>query len=419
MKSSPLPKIEIIAVGSELLSPHFQETNSLFLIQRLNDLGLEANYKTVVGDDWEDLTAAINNSISRARIVFIMGGLGPTQDDRTREALASVLHRRLLFRQDVFEQIQKRFQRRKISMPAVNKKQAYVLEGSDWLENKKGTAPGIWLETPSNIFAVLPGPPIELKSMFETSVWPRLTQFQQIYSLRKIFKITGLTESKIESLIQKEYPEDKDSRLSTLARPGQIEIHLFCRSQKDLAHAKKNMKELSRALLLKLGDNVFSTANEELEEVVGALLRKRKKSIAVAESCTGGYLAHRLTNVPGSSTYFLLGVVAYQNEQKNTLLHVPQELLEKHGAVSSEVAAAMAEGIRKRSSADYGLAITGIAGPGGGTADKPVGLVFTALASKHSTEVKKNLFLGERESIKFQSSQKALDMLHRYLIQSD
>jgi len=418
MKSSSIPKIEIIAVGSELLSPFFQDTNSLYLIERLNDLGLEANFKTTVGDDWDDLKLAIHNSLARARIVIIMGGLGPTRDDRTREALASVLKRKLLFRNDVFEQIHKRFQRRGIPMPSVNKKQAYVIEGSELLDNQKGTAPGIWMEIPSNIITALPGPPKELKPMFDVHVWPRLLKFQRIHSVRKILKITGLTESKVESLIQNDYPKDKDSRLSILAHPGQIEIHLLCQSQKDSAHAEKKMKTLSSTLINKLGEKVFSVSGEELEEIVGNMLRQRQETVAAAESCTGGYLGHRLTNVPGSSDYFLLGVVAYHNDQKRRLLRVPQGLLDKYGAVSSEVACAMANGIRERSSADYGLAITGIAGPGGSTADKPVGLVFTALAGKNHTEVKRNLFLGDREIIKFQSGQKALDMLRRYLLQS-
>ena len=418
MKSNSIPKIEIIAVGTELLSPHFQDTNSLYLIERLNDLGLEANFKTIVGDDMDDLKLAIHNSLARARVVFITGGLGPTKDDRTREALASVLKRKLLFRADVFEQIHKRFQRRRIPMPSVNKKQAYVIEGSELLDNQKGTAPGIWMETPSNIIAVLPGPPTELKPMFDVYMWPRLLKFLRIHSVRKTLKITGLTESKVESLIQNDYPKDKDLRLSTLARPGQIEIHLLCQSQINSAHAKKKMKALSSTLLFKLKENVFSTSGEELEEIVGNMLRQRQETVAAAESCTGGYLGHRLTNIPGSSDYFLLSVVAYQNDQKSRLLRVPQDLLDKSGAVSSEVACAMANGIREISSVDYGLAITGIAGPGGSTADKPVGLVYTALAGKNHTEVKRNLFLGDREIIKFQSSQKALDMLRRHLLQS-
>lgn len=417
MKSSSIPKIEIIAVGSELLSPFFQDTNSLYLIERLNDLGLEANFKTIVGDNLDDLLIAIRNSLARSHIVFIMGGLGPTNDDRTREALASVLERKLIFQKEVFEQIHQRFQHRGIPMPDVNKKQAYVIEGSELLNNQKGTAPGIWMETASNIITSLPGPPRELKAMFESCVWPRLLKFQRIYSVRKTIKITGFTESKVESLIENNYPKDKYSRLTILSHPGQIEIHLLCQSQKDSAHAKKNMEVLSTSLLNKLGDSVFSVSGEDLEEIVGNMLRRRQKTVAAAESCTGGYLGHRLTDVPGSSDYFLLSIVAYHNDQKIRLLYVPQDLLDKVGAVSSEVAIAMAVGIKKRSSADYGLAITGIAGPGGSSVDKPVGLVYTALAGPDHTEVKKNHFSGNREIIKFQSSQKALDMLRRHLLQ--
>ena len=418
MKPNPIPKIEIITVGSELLSPHFQDTNSLFLIERLNDLGLEPNYKTTVGDDWDDLKAALRDSLTRAQIVIITGGLGPTTDDRTREALASVLKRKLLFKEDVLERINKRFQHRRIPMPTVNKKQAYKIEGSEFLDNQKGTAPGIWVETPSNVITVLPGPPAELKAMFNKCVWPRLIKFQRIYSVRKTLKITGLSESGVESLIENDYPKDKDLRLSILSHPGQIEIHLVCQSKINSVAAEKKIEALSRTLLIKLGENVFSKSGEELEAIVGNLLKQRQKTVAAAESCSGGYLGHRLTNVPGSSDYFLLGVTAYQNDQKSRLLSVPQDLLDKYGAVSSEVACAMANGIREISSADYGLAITGIAGPGGSTVDKPVGLVYIALAEKNHTKVKKNLFLGDREIVKFQSSQKALDMLRRYLLQS-
>jgi len=418
MKSSLVPKIEIIAVGSELLSPFFQDTNSLYLIERLNDLGLEVNFKTTVGDDLDDLLPAIRNSLTRAHIVFIMGGLGPTNDDRTREALSSALKRKLVFQEKVFEQIHQRFQHRGIPMPSVNKKQAYVIEGSELLDNQKGTAPGIWMETSSNIITSLPGPPRELKAMFESCVWPRLLKFQKIYSVRKTIKITGYTESKVESLIENDYPKNKDSRLTILSHPGQIEIHLLCQSPINSAHAEKNMKALSTSLLTKLGKNVFSVSGEDLEEIVGKMLKERQKTVAAAESCTGGYLGHRLTDVPGSSDYFLLSIVAYHNDQKVGLLHVPQDLIDKNGAVSSEVANAMAVGIRNRSSADYGLAITGIAGPGGSTIDKPVGLVYTALAGPNHTEVKKNIFLGNREIIKFQSSQKALDMLRRHFLQS-
>ncbi|MGD2245344.1 MAG: competence/damage-inducible protein A [Candidatus Aminicenantes bacterium] len=412
------PKIEIIAVGSELLSPRFQDTNSLYLTERFNALGLEVSFKSIVGDDWDDLCLSIRNAIDRAYIIITVGGLGPTEDDRTKEAFASVLSRKLIFDNDLLQTIEGRFRRRGLSMPVVNKKQAYVIEGSETLENRNGTAPGIWMETDSNIIAILPGPPQELKPMFESSVWPHLQKFRQVFSARRVLKIAGLTESKIESLISDVYPKDRDLRLTTLAYPGQIEIHLTSRSRDSLEQAERKINSLKESLAHKLGWNIFSATGQNLEEVVGELLSQKKASLAVAESCTGGYLGHRITNVPGSSAYFLLGIVAYSNSQKNLQLGVPQDLIETHGAVSAEVAKAMASGVRKKAETDYGLAITGVAGPGGGTEEKPVGLVYTALAGETHLEVKRNIFLGEREFVKFQSSQKALDMLRRYLLKS-
>lgn len=412
------PKVEIIAVGSELLSPYFQDTNSLFLTGRFNDLGLEVSFKSIVGDEWADLCLSISVALDRAHIVIAMGGLGPTKDDRTREAFASVLDRKLVFKKSLLQKIEGRFRRRGMSMPAVNKKQAYVIEGSEILDNPNGTAPGIWMETGSNLIVILPGPPQELKPMFDASVWPRLKKFQRIFSVRKVIKITGLTESKIESLIADLYPAGKNLRLTTLAYPGQIEIHLLSQSIKSFEQAGKNLETLKAALLTKLGQNVFSTDGNELEAVVGEILTRNKETLAVAESCTGGYLGHRITNVPGSSNYFHSGIVAYSDSQKNQLLGVSLELIEMHGAVSRETAEAMAAGIRNRAGVDYGLAITGIAGPGGGTPEKPVGLVFTAVAGKTFVKAARNVFLGGRETIKFQSSQKALDMLRRYLLQS-
>jgi nicotinamide-nucleotide amidase len=411
-------KIEIMAVGSELLTPYFQDTNSLFLTERLNDLGLEVTYKTIVGDEWDDLVLAINQAISRADIIIAMGGLGPTRDDRTKEAWATVLERKLIFHKELLQKIEKRFKRRGLSMPEVNKKQSYVIDGARILENRNGTAPGLWLDMGPKKIILLPGPPHELKPMFEASVWPRLQQSRTDYTGRKVLKIAGLTESKIETFILDLYPDDPYLRLTTLAYPGQIEIHLTSRSKKSQEQANNSVQKLEKRILGRLEDNVFSTSGEELEEVVGKLLRLNKKTLAVAESCTGGFLGHRLTNIPGSSDYFLLGVVAYSNEAKINVLAVPPALIEKYGAVSSQAAEAMAQGIREKARADLGVAVTGIAGPSGGTPEKPVGLVYIALAWDKGSELKKNLFLGNREKIKFQSSQKALDMVRRHLVKN-
>lgn len=409
-------KIEIIAIGSELLTPFFQDTNSLYLAQRLNDMGLEVSLKTIVGDDRENLLFSIKKALAFSDLIMAMGGLGPTDDDKTREAFAEVLKRKLVFKKEILKKIEERFRRRGMAMPASNKKQAYIIEGSEILENKNGTAPGLWLETGQKKIVLLPGPPHELVPMFEESVWPRLKEFGRGFMARRTLKITGLTESEVEGSILDCYPQTKDLNLTVLAYPGQIEIHLAGYSKKNQKEAARKIQKLKNKIQERLKENVFSTSGEELEQIVGNLLRERRETLATAESCTGGLLSHRLTNIPGSSDYFLQGLIVYSNMAKNQCLGVPLELIQKHGAVSPEVAQAMARGVRQKAKANYGLAITGIAGPSGGTKEKPVGLVYTALAWDGGMDVKKNIFLGKRELIKFQSSQKALDMLRRFLL---
>ena len=410
-------KVEIIAVGSELLTPYYQDTNSLYLTQHLNDLGLEVSFKTIVGDSWDDLLLGIKVAMSRADLILTIGGLGPTQDDRTREVFAAALKRNLVFKKEILEQIKMRFNNLNLVMTPDNKKQAYIIEGSEALENKNGTAPGIWIKVRAQTIVLLPGPPHELEPMFESLVLPRLQDYRQGFSHRKVLKTTGLTESKIESLISDLYPKEPDLNLTVLAYPGQIECHITGHSYDKKSQAEYKVHKLAEEMYSRLGENVFSRSGEELEEVVGKLLMQSHSTLAVAESCTGGFLGHRITNVPGSSNYFIQGVQAYSNEAKIQLLRVPQAMIAAHGAVSSKVAEAMASGLRKMAHVDYGLAITGIAGPSGHSKDKPVGLVFTALAGTGGTQVEKNLFTGSREMIKYRSSQKALDMLRRNLLQ--
>ncbi len=405
-----------MAIGSELLTPYSQDTNSLYLTERLNDLGMEVSFKTIVGDEWDDLVLSIKQALSRADIILAMGGLGPTKDDRTREAFASVLERKLIYDEKLLLKIEERFKRRGFRMPAVNKKQAYIFEGAKALDNKKGTAPGLLLDTGTKIVILLPGPPHELQSMFDTSVWPHLQKLRKKHAARRALKITGLTESKIETLISDLYPREPHIQLTILARPGQIEIHLTAHSEESPERAEETVHELEKNILNRLKENVFSTTGEELEEVVGRLLRLHKNTLAAAESCTGGFLGHRLTNIPGSSDYFLQSMVVYSNDAKIYQLGVSEELIEQHGAVSSQVATAMAVGIREKTRSSLGVSITGIAGPDGGTPEKPVGLVYTALAWDNGTDVEKNLFLGDREIIKYQSTQKSLDMVRRHLL---
>jgi len=415
MKPAKDWKIEILAVGSELLTPHFQDTNSLYLTKRLNDLGLDVQIKTIVGDHWEDLCLAFRQALDRTDLMIATGGLGPTKDDITREALCSVLERKLLFRDDLLRTIERRFASRQMKMPAVNKKQAYIIEDAIVLENKNGTAPGQWIDTGSNTVILLPGPPHEIKLMFENCVWPRLLAFQSSYIYRRVIKTAGLTESQIETCLGDLYPKMSEVQLTTQAYPGQIAIHLKSISDRSVSQAKQKLNRSMKLICDVLEENVYSTQGEELEEVIGKYLKKKHQTVAVAESCTGGLVGHRITNVPGSSEYFLQGVVAYSNAAKTGLLGVSPEIIGKYGAVSSQVARAMAKGIRERANATYGLSITGIAGPSGGTKKKPLGLVYTALAYDIDVVVKKNLFLGDRNAIKFQSSQKVLDMLRRHL----
>ncbi|MFQ6069122.1 MAG: competence/damage-inducible protein A [Candidatus Aminicenantales bacterium] len=408
MKIDKDSALELIIIGSELLTPYFTDKNSIYLTRELNSLGMEVTFKTTVGDDLKNLMTAIRESLHRAQLIFATGGLGPTRDDNTREAFAEVLQKKLIFDEQVLRRIEARFRQRGIAMPAVNRKQAYIIEGAEVIENQHGTAPGMWLETESRIIVLLPGPPHELVPMCENSVWPRLRKMGLTTTKRKIIKMADTTESEVESQISDLYQATGEVKISTLAYPGQIEIHLSSSSEEALAEMEGKIKE-------RIKEKIFSTQGEELEEVVGLLLRKRNATLAVAESCTGGLLGNRLTNVPGSSDYFILGVVAYSNEAKIRELDVPSALLIKKGAVSEEVALAMARGVRIKAGSAYGLGITGIAGPGGGSREKPVGLVHIACDFEEKALCSKNIFLGSRERIKFQATQKALDMLRKEL----
>ena len=417
MTDSRRTKIEILAVGSELLTPYHLDTNSLFLTRHLNQLGMRVSFKTVVGDEEDELASCIRTASERSDLILIMGGLGPTQDDRTRETLAAALGKRLIFRESLWEQIQDRFRKRGISISEVNRKQAFVIEGSMPLENPNGTAPGAWLVSGGKTYVLLPGPPREIQPMFLSLVLPRLQEKREGFQVRKALKIVGLTESKTEDLISDLYPGIVPAiDLTVLASPGQIEIHLTAFSNLSGEDAEEKLTRPVAAISERLGENIFTLADEELEDVIGKLLRENRYTLATAESCTGGLLGHRITNVPGSSAYFLEGVQVYSNQAKIRLIDVPASLLEEHGAVSPQVAAAMAENVRRTSGATFGLGITGIAGPGGGTEEKPVGLVYISLAGMGDTQIEKNLFLGGRESVKQRSAQKALDMLRRRLL---
>jgi len=404
---------EIIAVGSELLTPLYLDTNSLFLTERLNSLGIEVRFKTVVGDRADDLATVLKQALSRSALIILTGGLGPTEDDLTRQVVAEILGRGLREVPEIRRKIEERLARFGRPMALNNLRQAMVPEGAAWLENKNGTAPGIWIEQGRNLIVLLPGPPGELEAMFDAACMPRLAQAAHGQRIRtRVFKLVGLPESEVDKRAAAVYKAYENPTTTILAKPGAIEIHLRARAPSD-HEADALLAELGDKIELVLEDYIFSTKGETLEEVVGMYLVMRQKTLAVAESCTGGLLAERLTAFPGSSNFFLGGAVCYSNGLKSKLAGVPAALIEEHGAVSQPVAQAMAEGVRARTGASIGVGITGIAGPTGGSPEKPVGLVFIALADERGTQVREFRFPGNRERVRLWSTQMALEMIRR------
>jgi nicotinamide-nucleotide amidase len=416
----PLRRAAILAVGSELLTPSRIDTNSLYLTEQLNLLGIDVIVKTIVGDDREELAHAVRNAISRAELVVCSGGLGPTDDDVTREVVAEVLGRRLTEDERITTRIRSRFEGRGLQMPEINRRQAMVPDGARVLDNTKGTAPGLWLDVDDRVVLLLPGPPRELKAMMAELMDGALQARAPGLSLvRRVIRITGRTESHTEDAVRPLYPEWSAATIpvdaTILASLGQIELHLSARAEsRDQAEAA--VESAARQVTGRLGLDAYSADGRRLEEVVGELLVAHNQRIAIAESCTGGLIASRLTDVAGSSRYMDRGVVAYANEAKTDLLGVPAAMLAEHGAVSEPIAIAMAEGIRSRAGTEVGVGVTGIAGPGGGTPEKPVGTVAVAAAAGDVTRSRIFRFVGDREQVKFQASQAALDMVRRILM---
>ena len=407
---------EIIAVGSELLTPDRVDTNSLFLTQRLNHLGIAVARKTIVGDQHDHVRDAFRCALDRVELVVSSGGLGPTLDDLTREAVADLLGRKLVLNSGILQGIEARFRRLGRTMPEVNKRQAMVPEGADLLENSRGTAPGLWLEAAGRFVVLLPGPPHELKAMFTDKVEPRL---ERLAGATRLFyrelRTAGLTESEVEQRTAPIYTQYPGVQTTILAAPGEIQLHLRNWSA-DRSEAERTLNGMVERISLALGENLFTTTGQPLEEIVAHELALSHATVATAESCTGGLLAERLTRIPGSSAYFLGGVVCYSNDLKTAWADVPPEMIEAKGAVSPEVAQALAQGIRRRIGATLGIGITGIAGPSGGSPEKPVGLVYIALADANGARDRVLRFPGDRERIRWHASQAALDMLRRYFI---
>lgn len=414
-----LRSAEIIAVGSELLTPHRTDTDSLFLTSRLNDAGIVVRRKVVVGDSREDLADAVASALSRADLVITTGGLGPTDDDLTREAVAGVLGLELDEDPSIVASIAARFARRGSVMPEINRRQALVPRGATVLANPAGTAPGLLIEAGDRMVVLFPGPPRELSAMFDAHFAPRLAALAGSRRLqRRVIKIIGRAESEVDAVASPIYTPFASGPLpveaTILASAGQIELHLSAAGDDDAAVAAR-LEAGVAALAEALAPFVFSTDDRSLEAVVGGLLAARGWRVALAESCTGGRLAGRLTDVPGSSAWVVGGVVAYANEVKIAELGVPAATIDAMGAVSEPVARAMAEGVRDRLGANVGIGITGIAGPDGGTVEKPVGTVVIAVAATE-TLVRTFRFSGDRELVRRHSTSTALDMLRRLLL---
>lgn len=416
---------ETIAVGSEMLTPFRQDTNSLFITERLNELGVKVAFKTTVGDRMEHLVNAVRTAASRVDVVVIMGGLGPTQDDLTRQAVAEAMGIHIRRNADIVAELYKRFAARRMSMTENNAQQADVLEGAHVVPNANGTAPAQWLDTVfgghRKILMLLPGPPRELRPIFDQECVPRLREAlpQRCISMRTL-KAAMIGESACDARIAPIYRHYADIETTILANgSGDIQLNLLC-EKPALDLAQSRVDELAGRIEEELDDLIYSTQGESLEEIVLLYLGMKGATLAVAESCTGGLVAERLTRIPGSSRAFLGGAVTYSNELKTLFAGVDKTLLEQYGAVSPQVAKAMAEGIRKKTGATIGVGITGIAGPGGGTEEKPVGLVYIAVSEGKETEVlQKNFSFSTqdtRERVRTLSAQAALDLVRRRLM---
>jgi nicotinamide-nucleotide amidase len=409
-------RAEIIAVGSELLAPGRIETNGAYIAARLCDVGVGVVARTTVGDELIALEASFRVALERAEVVLATGGLGPTADDITREAAAAALGRRLVRDPALLSALRSRFARLGRPMAAVNEKQADLIEGAVALPNPRGTAPGQRVAVGGRLVVLLPGPPREMEPMLEEQVLPLLRErVGERVLRRRVLKVAGLPEGDVDEAVAPVYTAVSNPRTTILGGPGQVELHLTATGAND-AEAEAALDELSARLCARLPGRVVSDDGRGLAEIVVALLREGRETLAVAESCTGGLLASRVCGVPGASTILDRGLVSYSNRSKVELLGLEPALIESHGAVSEEVARAMAEGACERARTSVGIGITGIAGPDGGTAEKPVGLVFLAVCRHGATRARRALLPGDRERIRFQATQIALDMLRRWLL---
>ncbi|HLE40776.1 MAG TPA: competence/damage-inducible protein A [Nitrospirota bacterium] len=409
-------RAEIIATGTELLSGGLPDTNSIFLSEELMLIGLVTAFKTVVGDNEKDMEEAFRRALDRVDAVIITGGLGPTEDDITRKVVAKILKRRLVLNEDALKAVKSTLAGRGKEYANTSDRQALIPGAARLLANPVGVAPGFFLDEGNKFVAALPGVPKEMQAMFRQGLKQALEErfTGKLFIKRRVLRTFGLPESKINEAIN-DILKKENPVVGLTAKETGVDIRIIARETS--AELSQVLAERTDARIReKLGDAIYGVDGQDMEEVVGALLKQRRLKLSVAESCTGGLIGARITNIPGSSEYFERGVVTYSNAAKTELLGVPAALMDRRGAVSREVAEAMAQGIRQAARTDLGLSVTGIAGPDGGTKEKPVGLVYISLSSAHGVKTEEHKFLGNREQIRTKAAQMALDTVRRHLI---
>jgi nicotinamide-nucleotide amidase len=410
-------KAEIISIGSEILRGQITDTNANFIAQKLAELSIDLNYISAVGDNHKMLLSLLKKALSRSDLIITTGGLGPTEDDITYQVIAKTLHLKLIKSPEAEKNLKRILYSIKIKLSPSNLKQAYLPEGAKVIINKYGTAPAMILEKDNKILSSFPGVPYEMKKLIEENLIPYLKEKfpPSVIKKSKTLKITGLGEASVNELIRNYINEQTNFSFGIYANPEDIQIQITTQ-----APTEKEVDQLlqfsSNQLTKILGDYVYGTDQQSLEEVVGNLLKAKNIKVAVAESCSGGMLGEMITNIPGSSEYFQGGVISYNAKIKEELLKVPQEIIKKYGEVSEQVARLMAEGVRKCCYSDIGISITGIAGPGGATEKKKIGLVYMALANGKKTLIQKHQLFGNRQQIRLRASRRALNLLRMYLI---
>lgn len=406
-------RAEIITIGNEILYGHTVDTNSAHIGRRLAEIGVELEWITSVGDNPERIRHAFRRASERSDAVIITGGLGPTHDDVTIDVFSTFCGRELVLNEEILERIRERFRRRGMEMPESNRSQAMMVKGASIIENRQGTAPGTHLEQNGVHFFLLPGVPREMVGMMAEYVLPVLAERTAGRTIRHLtLRTTGVSESALYDRLSD--IEELDA-LAFLPGLSGVDMRITVREESEEA-ALRRIEAIAATIHARVGDQIYTTGDDTLEEIIGRELRQRRWKIAVAESCTGGLIGGRLTNVSGSSEYFDRSLVTYSNESKMELLGVPGAIIEQYGAVSEQTARAMAEGVREHSGVEVGLSVTGIAGPSGGTPEKPVGLVYIGLSTPAETTVRESRFTGDRSTNRARTAQAALEMVRRMLM---